>query len=134
MQRNRSMPDAAVIPVLAYPDVAAAVAFLCEAFGFVERLRIGNHRAQLSFGSGAVVVAQGDPAGSGNSVMVRIGDADAHCAQAEQNGARIAQMPVDMAYGERQYTAIDSAGHVWTFSQSIADVDPAAWGGVVVDQ
>ncbi|MDB5367399.1 MAG: Glyoxalase/bleomycin resistance protein/dioxygenase [Rhodospirillales bacterium] len=134
MQRNRSMPDAAVIPVLAYPDVAAAVAFLCEAFGFVERLRIGDHRAQLSRGSGAVVVVKGDPSSGGNSVMVRVGDADAHCAQAEKNGARIAQMPFDMAYGERQYTAVDFVGHVWTFSQSIADIDPAAWGGVVVNQ
>jgi uncharacterized glyoxalase superfamily protein PhnB len=77
-----------------------------------------------------VVVAHGTGGGgSGNSVMVRVANADAHCAHAEQHGAHILQMPCDMAYGERQYTARDPAGHVWTFSQTIADVDPAAWGG-----
>jgi len=48
VKRNRSVPDATVVPVLIYPDVRAAVAWLTEAFGFVERVRIGeNHRAQL---------------------------------------------------------------------------------------
>ena len=57
MKKNRSVPEAIVIPVLIYPDVRAAVAWLTEAFGFVERVRIGeNHRAQLAFGDGAVIV------------------------------------------------------------------------------
>ena len=34
--------------------------------------------------------------------------------------------------GERQYTAVDLGGHVWTFSQSIADVAPEERGGVSV--
>jgi uncharacterized glyoxalase superfamily protein PhnB len=38
---NRSLPTATVIPVLVYPDVRAAVVWLSEAFGFVERVRIG---------------------------------------------------------------------------------------------
>jgi uncharacterized glyoxalase superfamily protein PhnB len=50
MRPNRSIPASAVIPVLIYPDVRAAVAWLSAAFGFVETVRIGdNHR--LSFGS-----------------------------------------------------------------------------------
>jgi uncharacterized glyoxalase superfamily protein PhnB len=57
MKRNRSIPPATVIPVLIYPDVREAVAWLCSAFGFVERLRIGeDHRSQLSVGDGAVIV------------------------------------------------------------------------------
>ena len=44
---NRSVPSADVIPVLAYPDVPVAAEWLCRAFGFRERLRIGDHRAQL---------------------------------------------------------------------------------------
>ena len=45
-----------MIPVLIYPDVRAAVEWLGAAFGFVERVRIGEtHRAQLSFGEGAVI-------------------------------------------------------------------------------
>ncbi|WP_420243130.1 VOC family protein [Roseiterribacter gracilis] len=134
MPHNRSMPDATVIPVLSYPDVATAVLFLTRAFGFTERLRIGDHRAQLQFAGGAIVVAQGDFGGGGNSVMVRIANADAHCAHAERHGARIVQRPADMPYGERQYTATDPAGHVWTFSQTIADSDPSAWGGILLDQ
>ncbi|TMD21742.1 MAG: glyoxalase, partial [Chloroflexi bacterium] len=58
MKRNRSIPQPTVIPVLIYPDVRAAVAWLCTAFGFVERIRIGeSHRSQLRFGDGALIVA-----------------------------------------------------------------------------
>ena len=137
MLSNRSIPDATVIPVLVYPDVAAAVAWLGRAFDFAERLRIGDHRAQLTFGAGALVVAQGDfDAASGgrpggHSTMVRVDDVDAHCARATQHGARITQPPTTWPYGERQYGAIDLAGHAWTFTQSVADVDPAQWGGVL---
>jgi hypothetical protein len=35
-------------------------------------------------------------------------------------------------YGERQYTAADPAGHQWTFSETLDDVDPASWGGTLV--
>lgn len=37
MKSNRSIPNAAVIPVLTYPDVREAVDWLCVAFGFRER-------------------------------------------------------------------------------------------------
>ena len=39
MRINRSVPPPTVVPVLVYPDVRAAVAFLSAAFGFVERTR-----------------------------------------------------------------------------------------------
>jgi hypothetical protein len=53
MKPNRSIPTATVIPVLIHPDVQEAVAWLAAAFGFVERVRIGEtHRAQLRFGEG----------------------------------------------------------------------------------
>ena len=42
MLENRSIHSATVIPVLVYEDVAEAVEWLCDAFGFVERLRIGS--------------------------------------------------------------------------------------------
>ena len=48
MLTNRSAPPVTVTPVLIYPDVRAAVAWLESAFGFEERVRIGDaHRAQL---------------------------------------------------------------------------------------
>ncbi|MGB7741963.1 MAG: hypothetical protein WBL41_04330, partial [Terracidiphilus sp.] len=57
MKRNRSIPAATVIPVLIYPDVREAVAWLSAAFGFEERVQIGeNHRSQMKVGDGAVIL------------------------------------------------------------------------------
>ncbi|HEX6747503.1 MAG TPA: VOC family protein [Longimicrobium sp.] len=137
MQANRSIPDVSIIPELAYDDVRAAARWLCDAFGFRERLRISDHRVQLTFGNGALVVRErreGESVpGSGHSVMVRVEDADAHCARAREHGARIVGPPADYPFGERQYSAVDLAGHAWTFTQSITDVDPASWGGEMVE-
>ena len=137
MRANRSIPPVTVIPVLAYADLPAAVAWLCDTFGFTERLRIGDHRVQLTVGDGAVVATQRDvdPSGAAqdHSIMVRIPDVRAHAAHASTRGARITQPPTDHLYGERQYSVVDIGGHAWTFSESIDDVDPASWGGVLVD-
>ena len=142
MRPNRSIPTATVIPVLIYPDVREAVDWLSAAFGFSERVRIGeNHRSQLSFGDGAVIV--GDvrnerlPPRAGevtHSVMVRVEDVDGHLKRARAHGARIVTEPADFEYGERQYTAEDPAGHQWTFSETLADVTPEEWGGTSVDR
>jgi uncharacterized glyoxalase superfamily protein PhnB len=136
---NRSIPSATVIPVLIYPDVREAVAWLTAAFGFVERLQIGeDHRSQLRFGDGAVIV--GDVRHDRrpprqdevtHSVTVRVDDVNAHCAKARAHGARILMDPTDFEYGERQYAAADLAGHQWTFSETLDDVDPATWGGTL---
>ncbi len=60
MIENRSAPAATVIPVLSYEDISEASRWLCEVFGFRERLRIGNHRIQLHVGEGggAVILTQ----------------------------------------------------------------------------
>ena len=144
MLANRSMPRCPVAPVLAYEDVGAAVDWLCAAFGFTERWRAGSHRAQLAVGDAAIVVSarRGDDSSEApgpelrrsrgrdaGSVMVRVEDVDAHHEHARKQGAGILQPPADYPYGERQYTAEDLAGHLWTFSQSIADVAPEEWGG-----
>jgi uncharacterized glyoxalase superfamily protein PhnB len=140
MNPNRSIPASTVIPVLIYPDVREAVAWLSAAFGFIERVRIGeNHRAQLQVGEGAVIVgeAHGDrhPPSRGDvthSVVVRVEDARAHCERSRAHGARILMEPTDMQYGERQYTAEDAVGHQWTFSETLADIAPEEWGGETV--
>jgi len=132
MQQNRSMPATTVIPVLAYPSVPEAVAWLAAAFGFTLRLGIGDHRAQLNAGDGAIVIIGGaitDESRGGDSIMVRVEDARAHCDRAAAHGATIAMTPTDFPYGERQYTALDFTGRAWTFSETIADVDPREWGG-----
>lgn len=58
MINNRSMPQSTIIPALAYPNVEHAVSWLCQTFGFIERLRIGDHRAQLRLGGGDLIVMQ----------------------------------------------------------------------------
>jgi uncharacterized glyoxalase superfamily protein PhnB len=137
VRHNRSIPSAAVIPVLVYPDVREAVEWLQVAFGFTERVRIGeDHRSQLSVGDGAVIVAdvRGDrrPPRRGeqtHAVVVRVDDARAHCEHARAHGASIRTEPTDFEYGERQYEAEDPAGHRWTFSETLRDVAPEEWGG-----
>ena len=118
MRKNRSLPSSVIIPVLIYPDVRAAVAWLTTAFGFVERLQIGeSHRSQLSFGDGAVIVgdirADRKPPRAGevtHSIVVRVEDVNAHFSRAKAQGAKIVMEPRDFEYGERQYTAEDLAG------------------------
>lgn len=134
------MPPSAVVPVLPYPDVPAAVAWLVAAFGFAERLRIGGgHRVQLRCGEGDVVASAGGERrtpGPGEvvaSVMVRVEHVDAHCARARAHGAQVLAEPTDHPYGERQYEVADLAGYRWTFTQTTADVAPEDWGGVLVD-
>jgi uncharacterized glyoxalase superfamily protein PhnB len=140
MRHNRSIPSAAVVPVLIYPDVRAAVAWLTKAFGFRERLQIGeDHRSQMNVGDGGAVIL-GDvrhdrvpprPGEATHSVMVRVEDANAHCAHARNHGAEILAEPTDYEYGERQYSCADPWRHRWTFSETLDDVHPDAWGGAL---
>jgi uncharacterized glyoxalase superfamily protein PhnB len=142
MISNRSIPRCTVIPQLAYPDVAAAVAWLCAAFGFTVRITIGNHRVQLNIGDGALVIMESHlPPDSGpqprnpsefGHVMIRVEEIDRHCARAKEGGAKMVRPLADYPYGERQYTAADFAGRLWTFTQSVADVAPESWGGTSV--
>ncbi len=133
MLPNRSMPASSIIPVLAYPDVGAAIDWLGAAFGFSERWRAGNHRAQLSYGNGTIVVTEQRAEAGRQSLMVGVDDVAAHRDRAGRHGARILAEPADYPYGERQYTTEDPGGHRWTFSETIADVAPEDWGGTSKD-
>jgi uncharacterized glyoxalase superfamily protein PhnB len=137
VKHNRSIPPSTVIPVLAYPDVRAAVAWLADAFGFIERTRIGeSHRAQMSIGDdGALIVAD---AGGGQEppqdglvthlLKIRVEDVAAQYDRARSRGARILEPPTDRPYGERDFTVEDLAGHRWQFTQTMRDVAPEEYG------
>ena len=136
LKPNRSVPAPGATPVLTVTDVRAAVAWLEQAFGFAERLRIGEgHRSQLELpDGGAVILAEVRPdtraptaEPPSHSVLVRVRDARAHCARSRDAGAVVLMPPTDFAYGERQYSVEDPFGHRWTFSETLADVDPAQW-------
>lgn len=147
---NRSAPSCTVIPVLIYDDVGKAAEWLYRTFGFTERLRAGNDHAQIAIGDGAIILSRSRK-GQGFAspdeadfreprpnevtqyVHVNVKDVDRHYELARKRGAKILQPPANHPFGERQYTAEDFAGHRWTFSQTIADVDPAEWGAKTPD-
>lgn len=145
---NRSAPPGAVVPSLVYDDVGRAVEWLCDVFGFRERLRWGPPKdvtAQVSVGDGAVFV-RGRRVGHGSntsltfrpptggelsySLAVRVDDVDAHFVRARDRGAVILLEPETYSFGERQYSAQDLGGHLWTFTQSVADISPEEWGAI----
>jgi uncharacterized glyoxalase superfamily protein PhnB len=141
MLRNRSAPPATVTPVLVYADVRAAVAWLEAAFGFEERVRIGDtHRAQMRVGiDGAVVVADvgGDrvaPDGRGEThlIKLRVPDVDAAFTRARDRGARVVEDVTTWEYGERSGVVQDIGGHRWELTQTLRNVEPEDWGGTTV--
>jgi uncharacterized glyoxalase superfamily protein PhnB len=134
---NRSIPPSTVIPVLVYPNVRQAVAWLSAAFGFAERTRIGeSHRAQMSIGEdGAMIVAdvrgeqQPPQEGIVTHVMkVRVENVEAWYERARAHGARVLEPPIDREYGERECTVEDLAGHRWQFTETMRDVAPEEYG------
>ncbi len=143
MMQNRSVPPGAVIPFLHFENVPRAIEWLHGAFGFTERLRTppdpdgSIHLAQLNAGEGSVMLRTAEAGGQASpvacSILVRVADVDAHCEQARNVGASIVREPKTTMFGERQYTAEDLAGNLWTFSQTIDDVDPASWGAIIGD-
>jgi uncharacterized glyoxalase superfamily protein PhnB len=129
MRTNRSVPPCPVIPVLYYPDPAAAAEWLGNAFGFTVRLRIANHRIQMRAGDGCFTIAEGNIVPNHSIIVqVRIEDAWSHCERSRRAGAKVLTQPTDHVFGERQYDAEDFYGHRWNFTETIADVDPASWG------
>ena len=138
---NRSAPPVTVTPVLIYTDVRAAVAWLESAFGFEERVRVGDaHRAQLRVGEdGAVIVAdvRGEQAAPSAGIVthiikVRVPDVDMAFARARDFGARVLQEPTTHEYGERSCMLEDVGGHGWELTQTVRDVEPEEWGGITV--
>ncbi len=102
------------------------MAWLEAAFGFEERVRIGDsHRAQLRVGSdGAVVVAdvRGDQLAPSDGVVtqllkVRVPDVDAAFARARDCGARVVEELRTYEYGERSGVLEDLGGHRWELTR-----------------
>jgi uncharacterized glyoxalase superfamily protein PhnB len=140
---------------LFYEDAAAAIDWLCRAFGFGVRLKVEGEsgsivHSELTFGAdGLIMVAssggehEGRPerrffvsprvVGGHNtqSLCLYVDDVDAHCAEARAAGATIVQEPATHDYGEdywsdRGYEAQDPEGHYWWFLQRVRDPKPGA--------
>jgi uncharacterized glyoxalase superfamily protein PhnB len=125
---------ATVIPTMRYNDAAAAIAWLCEAFGLEKHLVVPSEdgtivHAQLVFGNGMVMLAsaraseldslQKPPSALGDAVSqspyIIVADADKHYAQAVAAGAEIVIEIRDEDYGGRGYSCRDPEGHLWSF-------------------
>jgi uncharacterized glyoxalase superfamily protein PhnB len=115
------MSKPSIYPIVPYRDLRGALSFLCDAFGFTSHLVVedssgGIQHAELALGDGGIIMPSVavDPAGLW--LCVRVDDLDAHYARAVEAGARIVIEPRETPYGSRDYTALDPAGHHWTFS------------------
>ena len=137
MLTNRSAPPATVTPVLVYPDVRGAVAWLERGL----RLRGAGADRRGAPGAagvgedGAIVVADvrrdqvAPTEASSRSSKLRVPDVDAAFARACEAGARVLEEPESHEYGERSCVVEDPAGHRWELTQTVQDVDPVDWGG-----
>src|SRR3954453_1579933 len=133
MLTNRSAPPVTVTPVLVYPDVRAAVAWLETAFGFEERVRIGDaHRVQMRVGvDGAIVVVdvggqRSAPDGdrTAHLIKLRVPDVDSAFTRACEQGARVVEALTTWEYGERSGVLKDIGGQRWELTQTLRDVSP----------
>ena len=125
----------ALVPSFAYEDPHAAIAFLCDAFGFAKHVvyegsdGIVEH-AQLKLGDYFIMLGTagknpdwpskspktlGGTTGATYVVLERDADVDAHYLRAKAAGAEIIREPKSPEYGGRDYSAKDSEGYLWSF-------------------
>jgi uncharacterized glyoxalase superfamily protein PhnB len=143
MMRNRSVPADIVLPHVNYKHLEEAIAWLTNAFGFVEHYRYGDplSGAQVRLGDAWIMLKAAkagelSPAELGfgtQSLTVFVDDVDTHFARAQSAGAEIVEELHVTIYGERQYGVVDLDGHHWLFSQHARDVSPVEWGARIAN-
>ncbi|MEX2317826.1 MAG: VOC family protein [Pirellulales bacterium] len=132
---------ATIIPCLLYRDAAAAMAWLCDVFGF-EKLAAYEGKdgtimhAELRFGNGMIMLGSGTETAYGKLIKrpeqiggyetqapyVIVEDADVVYQRAKAAGAEIVIDIKTEDYGGRGFTCRDLEGHLW----SIGTYDPWA--------
>jgi uncharacterized glyoxalase superfamily protein PhnB len=122
-----------IVPTLRYRDVAAAVEWLCHAFGFERHVVVNAidgsvEYAELTFGDGMIMLgpvedspigrlmAQPEQAGGAETQIcyLFVDDVAAHCASAEAAGAEI-MLDIEDKRSGRGYSCRDPEGHIWNF-------------------
>jgi uncharacterized glyoxalase superfamily protein PhnB len=135
-----------LVPFLGYEDAAAAIDWLCAAFGATE-----DRGSRFTDADGTITHAELDLEGSTiflstpaayvssrkhrdgcaiergmhenpwviDGLFVEVDDVDAHHARAAETGATILREPEDPGIGYRIYTAEDLEGHRWMFGQRL---------------
>ena len=133
MLRDENSAHGNIIPTMRYRDAAAAIEWLCKAFGFEKHLVVPGDgdtiaHAQLTFGNGMIMLgsARDDELGDAVEVPAEVGvvtqspyvvvsDIDAHYERAKAEGAEIVYELADQDHGGRLYSACDPEGHLWNF-------------------
>jgi uncharacterized glyoxalase superfamily protein PhnB len=123
-----------IIAVLVYADIAAAHDFLVDTFGFRSGGLHHDDDGQVVHGEvsqdgetiwlprvapdhGLRGVAE---LGSATSMLnVFVDDLDDHHAHSAAGGATIIYPPTEQPYGQREYSASDPEGHIWSFATRI---------------
>jgi len=135
-----------LVPFLGYEDAAAAIDWLCTAFGATE-----NAGARATDAEGTVMHAELDIEGATlflstpaayvasrkhresceierrmhanawviDGLFVEVDDVEAHHSHAREHGATILREPEEPGIGYRIYTTEDLEGHRWMFGQRI---------------
>ena len=133
MADNAKNKTATVIPTMRYNDAAAAIEWLCEAFGFEKHFvhadeegRVVYSQLAITGGNGMVMVSpvreghefdryQGPSAEKATqSAYIVVDDAKAHHARAVEAGAKVV-VPLNDEHGGLAYSCLDFVGHLWNF-------------------
>jgi uncharacterized glyoxalase superfamily protein PhnB len=135
-----------LVPFLGYEDAAAAVDWLCAAFGAVENAEERRAGADGTIGHAELdlegsTIFLSTPMGYVSSrrhrescelerrmhenpfvidgLFLEVDDVDAHHARAVEAGATVIRGPEEPGVGYRIYTAEDLEGHRWMFGQRL---------------
>ncbi len=115
---------------LTYADAAAAIEYLCRAFGFQKRLVVPGPdgkvlHSELTLGRSLIMVSSPKPdqnrvapnsaTGVSHSTCLTVEDPDAIFAMAQSAGATFVQEIQDEEYGSRGFMVNDCEGHLWYF-------------------
>jgi uncharacterized glyoxalase superfamily protein PhnB len=141
MAANSPKTPSTIMPAMRYRDANAAIAWLCNVFGFERHAEypgpnnsVGH--AELTLGGGMIMLGseKDDAYGRGfktpadvgdvetRSAYVVVADADAVYARAKAAGGRIVRELQNTDYGSREFTVKDPEGHSW----SVGTYDPWA--------
>ncbi|HJU30797.1 MAG TPA: VOC family protein [Hyphomicrobiaceae bacterium] len=131
---NVMEPAGAIVPTLRYRDLAAAIDWLCNAFGFEAHHVVvaedgTTQYAELTYGNGMIMLApvvdkdldglMTQPADTGGAetqiCYLFVTDIESHCARSREAGAEILLDLADADSDSRGYACRDLEGHVWKF-------------------
>lgn len=134
MTASSTLPAPNLMPLMRYRDLAEAMGWLEQAFGFEKQIAVSDGDGEVIYGQmtyrgslmmmGAVrdtdldkLMRQPDEVGGveTQSCYLVVDDADAHYARAQGAGAEIVLELKSDGLGRRGYSCRDPEGHIWNF-------------------